>query len=103
LKAQDLKLGLPVGHTSGVYSAVFSPDGTKILTGSSDKTARLWESSSGKLIHSLEGHTSGVNSAVFSPDGTKILTSDASIYSGSSDNTARLWESSRVYIILLII
>ena len=87
LQAQDLKLGLPVGHTSSVRSAVFSPDGTKILTASWDKTARLWESSSGNLLHSLEGHTDRVYSAVFSPDGTKILTA-------SKDGTARLWESS---------
>ena len=75
------------GHTDYVESAVFSPDGTKILTASWDKTARLWDSSSGALIHSLEGHTDYVNSAVFSPDGTKILTA-------SDDKTARLWESS---------
>ena len=50
LQGQDLKLGLPVGHTYGVNSAVFSPDGTKILTASDDNTARLWESSSGKLV-----------------------------------------------------
>ncbi|MDC0105954.1 caspase family protein, partial [Bacteroidia bacterium] len=62
-------------------------NGPKIFTGSYDNTARVWESSSGKLIHSLEGHTSEVYSAVFSPDGTKILTA-------SGDGSTIVWGSS---------
>ena len=84
LQAQDLKLGIPVGHTDVVGSAVFSPDGTKVLTRSWDKTARLWDVNSGKLIHTLEGHEAEVYSAVFSPDGSKILT---------SGKTVKLWDS----------
>ena len=42
------------GHEGPVYSAVFSPNGARVLTSSSDKTARLWDAASGKrlsLIH----------------------------------------------------
>lgn len=74
------------GHTERVTSVVFSPDGTKVLTGSDDQTARLWEVASGKILATLIGHTSNVMGAAFSPDGTKILT-------GSHDRTARLWEA----------
>ncbi|NDA63415.1 MAG: hypothetical protein EBX50_15455, partial [Chitinophagia bacterium] len=63
------RLVLPVGHTSNVNSAVFSPDGKLALTASGDNTARLWEVSTGKELQVLRGHTSIVNSAVFSPDG----------------------------------
>jgi WD40 repeat protein/tetratricopeptide (TPR) repeat protein/archaellum biogenesis ATPase FlaH len=74
------------GHTSTVNSASFSPDGKRILTASSDNTARVWDVS-GKLLATLTGHTSYVISASFSPDGKRILTA-------SSDNTARVWDVS---------
>ena len=44
--------------------AVFLPDGGRILTGSDDKRARLWDRD-GKLLATLQGHTGPVNSAVF--------------------------------------
>jgi WD domain, G-beta repeat len=73
------------GHTSSINSAVFSPDGGRILTASVDGTARLWRRD-GMWLATLQGHTSAVTSAVFAPDGSLILTT-------SHDNTARLWEA----------
>ena len=67
-------------------SAVFSPDGRRVLTASEDRTARLWEADSGKLLTTFQGHTDMVKSAVFSPDGRRVLTA-------SWDKTARLWEA----------
>jgi len=78
------KLITLTGHASGVTSAAFSPDGTKILTGSQDKTAKLFFAATGVLIRSFS-HSDYVNSVAFSPDGTRVLT-------GSSDKTAKLWE-----------
>ena len=72
-------------HGGVVYHSIFSPDGTRILTGSWDKTAKLWEVSSGKLLLSLV-HQSAVNAVKFSPDGTRILTA-------SADKTAKLWDA----------
>ncbi|MEI7768992.1 MAG: hypothetical protein WCI67_03335, partial [Chloroflexales bacterium] len=74
------------GDTAAVKSAVFSPDGSRILTASTDRTARLWDAK-GQLLVTFSGHTDTVNSAVFSPDGTRILTA-------SYDKTARLWDAS---------
>ncbi len=62
------------GHTSDLWSAAFSPTATRILTASSDKTAKLWEATSGTLIATLEGHTEGLRNAAFSPDGALIAT-----------------------------
>ena len=72
-------------HDDVVYHAAFSPDGTQILTASWDRTARLWEANSGKLMFSL-AHQGAVNAARFSPDGTQILTA-------SADKTAKLWDA----------
>jgi hypothetical protein len=64
-----------LNHEAEIQTAVFSPDGSKILTASNDKTAKLWD---------LKGHTDVVNSVVFSPDGKRILTA-------SDDLTTIIW------------
>ena len=64
------------GHTDAVWSASFSPDGSRIVTGSDDKTAKVWDAKSGAEVLTLKGHTGGVNSASFSPDGSRIVTGE---------------------------
>ncbi|MGI2906587.1 AAA-like domain-containing protein [Tolypothrix sp. VBCCA 56010] len=71
-------------HSSSVTSVAFSPDGKILASGSSDKTIKLWDTATGKVIRTLTGHTDSVRSVAFSPDG-KILAS------GSSDKTIKLW------------
>ena len=61
------------GHTDCVMSVCFSPDGRYALSGSNDKTLRLWEVASGKELRRFEGHTTDVNSVCFSPDGRYAL------------------------------
>ena len=63
--------------TDDVLSAAFSPDGSRIVTASEDKTARIWDAATGKEIAVLRGHDDGVNSAAFSPDGSRIVTASA--------------------------
>lgn len=72
------------GHTNFIKSVQFSPDGKYVLTGSLDRTARLWESATGNQIVQFNGHTDEVYSAVFSSNGAQVLTA-------SADRTARLW------------
>lgn len=59
------------GHTDSVNDVAFSSDGTLIATGSSDGTARLWDSATGKEVRQLLGHTGAVYAVAFSPDGTR--------------------------------
>jgi WD40 repeat protein len=56
-------------NSDGVVSAVFSPDGQRIVTASFDKTARVWNAATGQVIAKLEGRSGVVSSAVFSPTG----------------------------------
>jgi WD40 repeat protein len=72
-------------HQDEVNDAAFSPDGTQILTASTDKTAKLWSAVSGKLIVSFD-HQDTVYRAAFSRDGARILTA-------SADHSAKLWDA----------
>jgi len=74
------------GNTGQVFSAVFSPDGKRVVTGSKDKTARVWDVETGQEKAVLRGHTDLVRSVAVSPDGKRILTA-------SHDQTARVWDA----------
>jgi WD40 repeat protein len=80
------------GHTDQINTAAFSPDGSKVVTGSHDKTVRIWNVMTGILEHELKGHTQAVTSVVFSPDGTHIATA-------SRDNTVRIWNSDNGFFV----
>mmetsp|Transcript_45301 Transcript_45301/g.137351 ORF Transcript_45301/g.137351 Transcript_45301/m.137351 type:complete len:341 (-) Transcript_45301:106-1128(-) len=80
-----------------VNSAVFSPKvrslsgcvlggGERVLTASSDGTARMFDTETGELLKTFKGHASKVSSAVFSPDGSKIVTA-------SYDGTVKVWKA----------
>jgi WD40 repeat protein/serine/threonine protein kinase/tetratricopeptide (TPR) repeat protein len=73
-------------HSDAVTAVAFSPDGKTIVTGSMDKTARLWNVNSGKPIGRPMAHQEWARSAAFSPAGRLLAT-------GSNDKTARLWDA----------
>ena len=64
----------------------FSPDGQRIVTGSNDHTAKVWDAASGKELATLKGHTNIVSSVTFSPDGQRIATA-------GWDGTAKIWNA----------
>ncbi len=75
------------GHTRGVYSVAFGPDGKTLASGGyhHDSAIRLWDVRTGDLLGTLTGHDGEVYSVAFSPDGKTLV-------STSWDRTTRLWD-----------
>jgi len=73
------------GHTDHVKSLTFSSDGTALVSGSNDKTVKLWDVQTGGVVKTFFGHTNLVTSVSISADYTMIA-------SGSFDNTVHLWD-----------
>jgi len=78
-------LGKTDAHSSAVVSVAFSPDGTKIVSGSADMTIKVWDVGALRALKA-DAHSKIIFSVAFSPDGTKIV-------SGSRDGTIKVWDS----------
>jgi WD40 repeat protein len=75
-----------LGHTSSVLSVAVTGDGRRALSGSADKTVRVWDVESGKCLATLEGHTNWVNSVG--------VTRDGRIFSSANNGVLRYGEKS---------
>ena len=74
------------GHTAGVLSVGFSPDGKRLASASVDQTVKVWDATTGQETLALKGHTMLVRSVAFSPDGKRLA-------SASWDQTVRVWDA----------
>ena len=59
------------GHSSSVNSVAFSSDGSRLASGSDDRTVRVWNVATGQVEQTLKGHSSWVSSVAFWLDGSK--------------------------------
>ncbi len=75
------------GHSGAITCVGISNDGSRVVTGSSDTTAILWDADTGAELEVFAGHGDGVNAIAFSQDDSQTR-----IVTGSSDGTARIWD-----------
>lgn len=81
LMASHLRMVIPAHEPGGFINVTFSPDGSRLASASTDETAKVWDSASGKLLFVVDGHA-----AAFSPNGKQLATI-------LSDKTVRLWDA----------
>ena len=84
--AQQPNLVVPVGHTDIISNAKFSADGTTVATVSIDKTVKLWDIPSGRLLQTFNGHKSFITNLEFSSKGNYLLTGS------KEDSSNRVWD-----------
>jgi WD40 repeat protein len=73
------------GHTDPVRAVAVTPDGRHVVSGSEDKTLRVWDLATGETKATLQGHTYLACAVAITPDGRHVV-------SGSDDNTLRVWD-----------
>ena len=73
-------------HEGPINHAALSPNARRVVTASSDGTARVWDAQTGEMLTPPLRHRAAVTYAAFSPDGNRILTA-------SEDRTARVWDA----------
>jgi len=74
------------GHRSGIRSVAISADDHRIVTGSEDKTAKVWNAATGQEIFTLGGQGESILAVAISSDGTRIVTC-------SGDETVTVWDA----------
>ena len=80
------------GHSDAVYAVAWSPDGKRLASAGNDRTAQIWDSSTGKRITTYRGYSSRIYALAWSPDGSRIAFSPG--------NFVQVWDAARDRLII---
>jgi len=78
-------LATPRDHIDAIYALEFTPDGKRIVTGAADRSVKIWDVATQKILTSIAGHSDAIYAVAFSPDGAQVATA-------SYDRLIKLWE-----------
>jgi WD40 repeat protein len=73
-----------LGHEGAILSLAFSPDGSRLVSGAADNTARVWNLADGAELAKFVGHAAAVTGVAFNSNGQQVA-------SGAADNSLKLW------------
>jgi WD40 repeat protein len=84
----EAALAVLEGHAGPVSCLAFLPDGARLISGSWDKTVRIWPAAGGRELAVLQGHEDWITCVACDPAGSKVA-------SGARDGTVRVWDVER--------
>ena len=73
-----------LGHADSILACAITPDGRRLVSGSHDRTLKLWDLESGRYLRTFEEHEDWVLACAITPDGRRVV-------SGSNDRTLKIW------------
>jgi WD40 repeat protein len=74
------------GHSGAVTAVAFAPGGRTLVSGSTDKSLKIWDASSGQILKTLTGDSDTISSVAYLPNGKRII-------SGSFDRSVVIWDA----------
>jgi WD40 repeat protein len=84
---------LTLTHAQRIEAVAFSADGRRIVTGSYDKTAKVWDATTGVELLTIKGHKGHISCVAFSPDNQRIVTGASMLATGISPGEAKVWDA----------
>jgi WD40 repeat protein len=85
LREVDALVRTLTGHMGRVTRVAVTPDGSRAVSASEDRTLKVWDLVRGVELHALMGHTRSVHSVALTPDGNQAV-------SASEDETLKVWD-----------
>jgi len=73
------------GHSREIIAVAVTPDGSRMISASTDATLKVWDLDTGAQLHTLTGHVLDISAVAVTPDGSRLI-------SGSWDKTLKVWD-----------